>query len=81
MTFWNKIKSDPESHIYLFLILLISLIVRLFTFSQVFEPGRIVFLEADPYYHMWRVFSYIELFPKTFFFDSFINYPYGVVVG
>lgn len=81
MIIWNKIKLDPESHIYLFLILLIGLIVRFFTFSQVFEPGRIVFLEADPYYHMWRVFSYIESFPETFFFDSFINYPYGVVVG
>jgi len=81
MTFWNKIKFDLKSHIYLFLILLIGLIVRFFTFSQVFEPGRIVFLEADPYYHMWRVFSYIESFPETFFFDSFINYPYGVVVG
>ncbi len=81
MTILNKIKLDSKSHIFLFLILLIGLIVRFFTFSQVFEQGRIVFLETDPYYHMWRVFSYIEMFPKTFFFDPFINYPYGVVVG
>jgi dolichyl-diphosphooligosaccharide--protein glycosyltransferase len=40
-----------------------------------------VFLEADPYYHMWRVFSYIDTFPNTFFFDGYINYPYGVLVG
>ena len=68
MTIWNKIKLDSKSHIYLFLILLIGLIVRFFTFSQVFEPGRIVFLEADPYYHMWRVFSYIEIVPKNILF-------------
>ena len=74
-------RPDYKSYIFLVLILLIGLIVRLFTSSQVFEQGRIVFLEADPYYHMWRVFSYIDTFPKTFFFDSFINYPYGVVVG
>src|SRR5659263_677180 len=77
----NQCKSDSKSCILLILILLIGLIVRLFTFSQVFEPGRIVFLEADPYYHMWRVFSYIDTFPNIFFFDGYINYPYGVLVG
>jgi len=30
---------------------------------------------------MWRVFSFINTFPRTFFFESFINYPYGAVVG
>jgi oligosaccharyl transferase (archaeosortase A-associated) len=80
MTIANQ-RPGYNSYIFLVLILLIGLIVRLFTYSQVFEQGRIVFLEADPYYHMWRVFSYIDMFPRTFFFDSFINYPYGVVVG
>ena len=80
MTITNQ-RTGYNSYIFLFLILLIGLMVRLFTYPQVFEQGRIVFLEADPYYHMWRVISYIDMFPKTFFFDSFINYPYGVVVG
>jgi dolichyl-diphosphooligosaccharide--protein glycosyltransferase len=30
---------------------------------------------------MWRVFSFIDTFPTTFFFEPFINYPYGAVVG
>jgi dolichyl-diphosphooligosaccharide--protein glycosyltransferase len=81
MTIWNKIKSDSENYIILFLIILVGFRVRLFTFPQVFEQGRIIFLEADPYYHMWRVFSYIETFPGTFFFDPFLNYPYGIIVG
>ncbi|NJD51807.1 MAG: oligosaccharyl transferase, archaeosortase A system-associated [Candidatus Methanoperedens sp.] len=81
MTIWNKIRPESKTFIFLFLILLIGFKVRLFTFSQVFEPGRVVFLEADPYYHMWRVFSYIETFPGTFFFDPFLNFPYGAAVG
>ncbi|NJD76639.1 MAG: oligosaccharyl transferase, archaeosortase A system-associated [Candidatus Methanoperedens sp.] len=80
MTKKNQIKID-NAVIYLLIIILISLIVRLFTYSQVFEQGRIVFLETDPYYHMWRVFSYIGMFPKTFLFDPYINYPYGATVG
>jgi oligosaccharyl transferase (archaeosortase A-associated) len=73
-----------KKSIILFLIILISLIglmIRLLTYPQVFEQGRIVFLETDPYYHMWRVFSFIDTFPKTFFFDRFINYPYGALIG
>lgn len=81
MTLLKKIRLDSKNTKFLFLIILIGLIVRLFTFSQVFEPGRIVFLEVDPYYHMWRVFSFIDTFPKTFSFDGYINYPYGVLVG
>ncbi len=65
----------------LILIILTGFIARLFTYPQVIEQGRIVFLETDPYYHMWRVFSYIDTFPKTFLFDGFINYPYGAFVG
>jgi dolichyl-diphosphooligosaccharide--protein glycosyltransferase len=30
---------------------------------------------------MWRVFSFIDTFPRTFLFEPFINYPYGAVVG
>jgi oligosaccharyl transferase (archaeosortase A-associated) len=40
-----------------------------------------VFLETDPYYHMWRVFSYIDTFPRTSVFDPYINYPHGALVG
>jgi len=78
---WINIKTDANNSILLFLIILIGFKIRLFTFPQVFEQGRIVFLEADPYYHMWRVFSFIDTFPGTFFFDPFINYPYGALVA
>ncbi len=80
MTKKNQTKRD-NAVIYLAIIILISIIIRLFTYPQVFEQGRIVFLETDPYYHMWRVFSYIGIFPKTFLFDPYINYPYGATVG
>ncbi|HEY9204673.1 MAG TPA: oligosaccharyl transferase, archaeosortase A system-associated [Candidatus Methanoperedens sp.] len=63
------------------LIILVAFIIRLFTYPQVFDHGRIVFLETDPYYHMWRVFSFIDTFPGTFSFDAFINYPYGAYIG
>lgn len=81
MKILNRITPNEKRNIFLFLIVLIGFKVRLFTFPQVFEQGRIVFLEADPYYHMWRVFSFIETFPKTFFFEPLINFPYGAIIG
>ncbi len=79
----KKIQNEYISRntILLIVILLAGLIVRLFTYPQVIENYRIVFLEAYPYYHMWRVFSYIDTFPKTFNFDGYLNYPYGTFVG
>lgn len=73
--------SNQKNRIFLVLIILIGFIIRLFTYPQVFESGRIVFLEADPYYHMWRVFAFIKTFPTTFFFDPYINFPYGSFIG
>lgn len=70
-----------RNNLFLILIIITGLIVRLFTYPQVIEQDRIVFLETDPYYHMWRVFSYIDTFPKTFFYDGYINFPYGTLVG
>jgi len=77
----KKSLTNQKNRIFLVLIILIAFIIRLFTYSQVYESGRIVFLETDPYYHMWRVFSFIKTFPTTFFFDPYINYPYGSLIG
>ena len=70
-----------KNYFILILVLIAGFIIRLLTYPQVFENDRIIFLETDPYYHMWRVFSYIDTFPRTFLFDGYINYPYGVLVG
>lgn len=77
----KKSLKNQKNRIFLILIILIAFIIRLFTYSRVFESGRVVFLEADPYYHMWRVFSFIKTFPTTFFFEPYINYPYGSLIG
>ncbi len=70
-----------NKRIFLALIIFLGLVVRLLTYTAVFDSGKVVFLETDPYYHMWRVFSYINIFPRTFLFDNYINYPYGALVG
>ena len=77
----RKNHTVPKNYVFLALVTFVGLSVRLFTYPQVYEKGRIVFIETDPYYHMWRVFSFIETFPRTYLFDSFINYPYGSLVG
>lgn len=75
------IKPLSCNNIKIFYIALLGLFVRMLTYTKVFDSGRVVFLEADPYYHMWRVFLYINIFPNTLLFDSYINYPYGALVG
>lgn len=74
----NPVKMRPNNHIYLILILITGFIVRIFTYPKVFESGRIVFIGADSYYHMYRVFSFLKTFPNAFVFDPNINYPYGI---
>ncbi|HEY9246355.1 MAG TPA: hypothetical protein VIO11_05860, partial [Candidatus Methanoperedens sp.] len=76
-TYAKTNRHGRKNYVFLALITFVGISVRLFTYPQVFEKGRIMFIETDPYYHMWRVFSFINTFPRTSFFDPFINYPYG----
>ncbi len=59
------------------LIVLMGYGVRLLTFPAVFSGDRIVFLGADPYYHMRRV----AVFPSLLASDSYMNYPAGAPVN
>jgi asparagine N-glycosylation enzyme membrane subunit Stt3 len=55
--------------------------IRMLTYSSIFVGDSVRFLEFDPFYHMRRVVSFAQNFPNTWNFDSYLNYPYGSVVG
>ncbi len=60
---------------------LIAFVVRMLTYSSIFVGDNVRFLEFDPFYHMRRVVSFAENFPHVWDFDTYINYPYGSIVG
>ncbi|MDD5419647.1 MAG: STT3 domain-containing protein, partial [Methanomicrobiaceae archaeon] len=62
-------------------ILLAALALRLSTFSQVFLPGGIRFIEPDAYYHMRRIVLAAGDFPGIISFDTYIDYPQGFSIG
>lgn len=67
--------------IILAILFLIAFFIRMLTYSSIFVGNNIRFLEFDPFYHMRRAVSFAENFPHVWNFDTYINYPYGDVVG
>jgi asparagine N-glycosylation enzyme membrane subunit Stt3 len=63
------------------ILFLIAFGIRMITYSSIFVGGNVRFLEFDPFYHMRRVVSFAEHFPHIWNFDTYLNYPYGSVVG
>ena len=67
--------------ITLSILFLIAFFVRMLTYNSIFVGNNIRFLEFDPFYHMRRAVSFAENFPHIWNFDTYINFPYGEVVG
>ena len=59
------------------LLFVLALFVRLLPARTVWLPDRVLFFDADSYYHMRRVFFTLAHFPATLGFDLYINYPEG----
>jgi dolichyl-phosphooligosaccharide-protein glycotransferase len=60
---------------------LIAFAIRMLTYSSIFVGNNVRFLEFDTFYHMRRVVSFTQSFPWTWSFDTYLNYPYGSIVG
>lgn len=67
--------------IILAILFLIAFFIRMLTYSSIFVGNNIRFLEFDTFYHMRRAISFAENFPHIWDFDTYINYPYGDIVG
>lgn len=63
------------------ILFLTAFYIRMLTYSSIFVGDKVRFLEFDPFYHMRRVISFAQNFPHTWNFDTYLNYPYGSVVG
>ena len=76
------VKLTRRGEIIILLILfLIAFFIRMLTYGSIFVGNNIRFLEFDPFYHMRRAVSFAENFPHTWNFDTYIDYPYGNIVG
>ncbi len=65
----------------LLLISLLALAVRASVFPAVFSDGDITLLGVDSYYHARRILFTVFHFPDALTFDSYINFPYGSIIG
>ncbi len=59
------------------LLFALALFVRLLPARYVWLPDRVLFFDADSFYHMRRIFYTLAHFPATLDFDLYINYPEG----
>jgi hypothetical protein len=58
----------------------LALLLRVANLDDVFTPKGVVFVEFDPYYHMWRVFQTLGHYPWVPLFDPSMNTPHGAAV-
>ncbi len=79
-TSWLSLRPDRTT-LLLGAILLLALIIRLLPITYSIVGGHVNFAEFDPYYHMRRIVYTVQHFPSVNSFDSYVNYPYGYVVG
>jgi asparagine N-glycosylation enzyme membrane subunit Stt3 len=59
------------------LLLALALFVRLLPARYVWLPDRVLFFDADSFYHMRRIFYTLAHFPASLEFDLYINHPEG----
>jgi oligosaccharyl transferase (archaeosortase A-associated) len=59
-------------------IFLLGLVLRLYGGRNTFQGGNISFIGFDEFYHMRRILYTVNHFPDTIWFDSYLNYPFGM---
>lgn len=73
--------SKGNEIIILIILFFLAFTVRMATYDSIFVGDKIRLLEFDTYYHMRRVVSFADNFPHIWDFDTYLDYPYGNVVG
>lgn len=62
----------------LLFIVFIGILLKLFAGRNSLTENGIIFPGYDEYYHMRRILYTVNHFPNTLWFDSYLNYPYGM---
>ncbi len=70
-------RSEPAE---LLAIVLFGFLLRLFAGRSSLTENGILLPGYDEFYHMRRIFYTVNHFPNTLWFDSYLNYPHGLVI-
>ncbi len=70
-------RSEPAE---LIAVLILGLLLRLFAGRSSLTENGILLPGYDEYYHMRRILFTAIHFPNTLWFDSYLNYPYGMEI-
>lgn len=57
---------------------LLALYLRLYAGASILRDGPLPISNYDPYYHIRRIVFTVHNFPHTLWFDSYLDYPYGL---
>lgn len=74
----SRIPEGLGSALLMGLLFVVSLLVRSVNWHQVFNNGRVYFLEGDAFYHMRRVFLALQNGFSMPDVDPFMNFPQGL---
>jgi oligosaccharyl transferase (archaeosortase A-associated) len=59
-------------------VFILGLVLRLYAGRNALQDGNVLFMGYDEFYHMRRILYTVGHFPNTIFFDSYLDYPYGM---
>lgn len=62
----------------LLIIILLGFLLRLFAGRSSITENGVLPIGYDEYYHLHRILYTVNHFPSTLWFDSYLNYPYGL---
>jgi oligosaccharyl transferase (archaeosortase A-associated) len=70
-------RSEP---LELLAVFLFGLVLRLYAGRNSIQGGNVLLIGYDEFYHMRRILYTVVHFPNTIWFDSYLNYPYGLKI-
>ncbi len=71
-------REKRSESLELLAVFLFGLILRLYAGRNSIQGGNVLLIGYDEFYHMRRILYTVSHFPNTIWFDSYLNYPYGL---
>lgn len=71
-------KGKRNEPLELLAILILALLLRLYAGRNFLTENGVIMAGYDEYYHMRRILYTVSHFPNTLWFDSYLDYPFGL---
>ncbi|WP_406658156.1 oligosaccharyl transferase, archaeosortase A system-associated [Methanolobus sp. ZRKC2] len=77
----KNVDKITNSKLLVVFLVISAFLIRLSSLFTIYSNGKIIFVGADPFYHVRRIVYSAQHFPDTITFDTYLNYPFGYEIG